>query len=232
MHELEEHFKKPFTEPGGSDEREWQGWIEKDACEVLSIEESERIAARHSDQIIPISWIGTNKADGVPDAPVKAKSRLVVHGFRDRASGQFRRDAPTASSLAESICLLITATYGFVLMGKDVKKDYFSGKPIQCDLYLRQPRGALPKLHPKQLLKAKKAIYGFAEAARRFWLALREPLLSDGWSESRLEPALFYLRERGQLRGILVTHVDDIEAGVHPGWQEKAFYKTSKALEF
>lgn len=230
--ELEEHFKKQFTEPGGSGEREWQAWIEKDACEVLSIEESERIAARHPDQIIPTRWVRTNKADGVPDAPFKAKSRLVVQGFRDRALGQFRRDAPTASSLAESICLLITATYGFVLLSKDVKNAYFSGKPIQRDLYLRQPRGGLPRLHPKQLLKAKKAIYGFAEAARLFWLALREQLMSDGWSESRLEPALFYLRERGQLRGILVTHVDDIEAGVHPEWQEKAFYKTAKALEF
>ena len=52
----------------------------------------------------------------------------------------------------------------------------------------------------------KKAIYGFAEAARLFWLALKEHLESDGWKESRLEPALFYLRDKqNRLRGILVT---------------------------
>ncbi|CAJ1403459.1 unnamed protein product [Effrenium voratum] len=43
-------------------------------------------------------------------------------------------------------------------------------------------------------MMAKKAIYGFSEAARLFWLALKERLISDGWKESRLEPALFYLR--------------------------------------
>ena len=50
-------------------------------------------------------------------------------------------------------------------------------------------------MDPKQLLKAVKAIYGFAEAARLFWLALRESLLSDGWKESVLEPALFFFEE-------------------------------------
>ena len=56
---------------------------------------------------------------------------------------------------------------------------------------------------------SRKAIYGFSEAAGLFWLALKERLESDGWVESRLEPALFYLHRGGQLLGILVTHVDD-----------------------
>ena len=68
---------------------------------------------------------------------------------------------------------------------------------------LEPPKGGLPGLEPGRLLKAKKAIYGFAEAARLFWLALKEHLESDGWKESRLEPALFYLRLEGKLRGIL-----------------------------
>eukprot|EP00975_Prorocentrum_lima_P058187 12209102-Prorocentrum_lima.AAC.1 len=58
--------------------------------------------------------------------------------------------------------------------------------------------------------KAKKAIYGFVEAARPFWLALQEAFLSDSWRQSRLEPALFYRRADGQLEGIAVSHVDDV----------------------
>ena len=68
-------------------------------------------------------------------------------------------------------------------------------------------------MQPGQL-KAKKAIYGFAEAARLFWPALKEHLEMDGWAESKLEPAVFYYRVMGHLKGILViefatNHVKD-----------------------
>ena len=56
--------------------------------------------------------------------------------------------------------------------------------------------------------------------------------MSDGWRESRLEPALFYLRQGGHLRGILVSHVDDLEGGVKEEFLDGAFAKSSKALEF
>jgi hypothetical protein len=104
----------------------------------------------------------------------QAKSRLVVQGFKDKALGSFRRDAPTASSLAESLCLTLSAVFGFVLLSKDVKNGYFSGREIGRELYLQQPKGGLPGLKKGQLLRAKKAIYGFSKAARFFWLALRE----------------------------------------------------------
>ena len=167
--------------------------------------------------------------------PFLAKSRLVVQGFKDRSLGYYRRDAPTASSLAESICLAVSAYMGFVMISKDVKNAYFSGKSLDREIYLEQPKGGLGNLKPGQLLKAKKAIYGFGEAARLCWIALKGHLESDGWTQSRLEPALFFLREDTQespLRGILVTHVDDIEGGVHPDFAQEAFARSSKALEF
>ena len=109
----------------------------------------------------------------------------------------------------------------------------FPGKEIGRELYLLPPKGGLPGVLPGQVMRARKAIYGFAEAARLFWLALREHLQSDGWCESRLEPALFYLRDSSlKLRGILVTHVDDIQAGVDAAYLESAFQKSSLALEF
>lgn len=230
--ELDAATREMFTRNGGSDEVEWKAWLDKEACEVLSLEESRRIMQTKKDCIIPTRWVRTNKNEGKPDEPYKAKSRLVVQGFKDKALGEYRRDAPTASSLAESVCLMTSAVKGFVLVSKDVKNAYFSGKSIERELYLQQPRGGLPGLDGSQLLRAKKAIYGFAEAARLFWLALKEHLEKDGWRESRLEPALFYLRKGEELCGIMVTHVDDLEAGVHPDMVEEAFKHSSLALEF
>ena len=230
--ELDIGTREMFTKPGGSDEVEWNAWLDKEACEVLSLAESRKVMQTKKDCIIPTRWVRTNKNDGKPDEPYKAKSRLVVQGFKDKALGEYRRDAPTASSLAESVCLMTSAVKGFTLVSKDVKNAYFSGKSIDRELYLQQPRGGLPGLQGSQLLRAKKAIYGFAEAARLFWLALKEHLEKDGWTESRLEPALFYLRKKEKLCGILVTHVDDLEAGVHPEMMTEAFAHSSMALEF
>ena len=174
----------------------------------------------------------TNKNDNIFGAEFLAKSRLVVQGFKDRSLGQYRRDAPTASAIAESICLTVCANKRFLLFAKDIKNAYFSGKSMDREIYLEPPKGGLPGVAPGQLLQAKKAIYGFAEAARMFWLALREHLQEDGWEESRLEPALFYYRVKQSLQGILVTHVDDLEGGINPDYLEAAFKKSSAALEF
>ena len=124
-------------------------------------------------------------------------SRLVVIGFRDKMLGCYRRDAPTASRLAEALVLTLTAIFGMLLALGDVKNAYFNGRELQREVYLEQPRGGLPGLRPGQLLRAKKAIYGFAEAARLFWIALSEAMCGAGWRQSILEPALFTLRRSG-----------------------------------
>ena len=236
LKDLPPEVRNQFLQPGGSDDREWQAWQEKEAVDVLSEAESQLIREKRPDLIIPTRWVRTNKNDGLEKAEFLAKSRLVVQGFKDRSLGFYRRDAPTASALAESVCLAVSAFKGFTMISKDVKNAYFSGKSLDREIYLEQPRGGLRGLKPKQLLKAKKAIYGFSEAARMFWIALKGHLNSDGWEESRLEPALFYLRDGGadgkQLRGILVTHVDDVEGGIDPSYMDIAFARSSKALEY
>ena len=216
----------------GFKRKEWAAWQGKEACDVLPLAENERIRRNKPDLIIPTRWVRTNKNDGLVGQEFKAKSRLVVQGFKDKSLGSYRRDAPTASQIAESICLAVCAFHKFVLFAKDIKNAYFSGKSVQREIYLEQPRGGFPGLMAGQLLRARKAIYGFAEAARLFWLALREHLISDGWQESKLEPALFYYRVEGRLRGILVTHVDDLEGGVHSKYLTSAFARSAKALEF
>ena len=227
-------IREKFTGVGGSDDREWQAWISKDACEIVDEATSAQIRSQRPDLVIPTRWVRTNKHEGLEGKEFLAKSRLVVQGFKDKSLGHYRRDAPTASSIAESICLLVSAHMGFVLISKDVKNAYFSGRSLDREVYLEQPKGGLRGVQPGRLLRARKAIYGFSEAARLFWVALKGHLESDGWRESRLEPALFYLREPDskELLGILVTHVDDLEGGVKEEYMVSAFEKSAKALEF
>ncbi|CAK0894249.1 unnamed protein product [Prorocentrum cordatum] len=212
---LPEGQRRMFMDRGGSRDAEWRSWQDFDAAEPIPPDESEALRADKANIIIPMRWVDTDKNDGKYDEagaplPLLAKGRLVVVGFRDRLLGMFRRDAPTASRLAGALLLTLAAAMGMILSLGDVKNAYFNVQNLQREVYLEQPRGGLPGLAPGQLLRARKAIDGFAEAARLLWLALRDALLSDGWLQSRLEPALFYKRVDGQLKGIAVSHVDDV----------------------
>eukprot|EP00973_Karenia_brevis_P076726 10657279-Karenia_brevis.AAC.1 len=81
-------------------------------------------------------------------------------------------------------------------------------------IYLERPRGGLPGLEKGQLLVARKGIYGFAEAARLFWLVLQELLVADGWIMSELVVARFSF------------------GGYKEGFLEMIFEKTRARLEF
>ncbi|CAK0792797.1 unnamed protein product [Prorocentrum cordatum] len=80
-----------------------EAWQDLDACDTLSLGESEQIWETKRDLIILAEWVRTNKSEGVLDAEFEAKSRMVVQGFKDKSLGEYRRDAPTASKLAEAM---------------------------------------------------------------------------------------------------------------------------------
>ena len=48
LSELPAQQQRLFTDPDGSDDREWKAWQNKQACDVLSLDESLRIRAREA----------------------------------------------------------------------------------------------------------------------------------------------------------------------------------------
>ena len=103
LKDLPMETQKMFVGTGGSDAKEWSAWLDKEAVDVLDLSTSLALRREKSDLIVPTRWVRTNKHDGLVDKPVLAKSRLVVQGFRDKSLGQYRRDAPTASAIAENV---------------------------------------------------------------------------------------------------------------------------------
>eukprot|EP00435_Cladocopium_sp_Y103_P025044 s387_g6.t1 len=75
---------------------------------------------------------------------------------------------------------------------------------------IRPPRPPPPGISVHDLLRAKGSIYGTKDAGRSWWKKLFKTLKAHGWIMSKLEPALFYLVVEGKLRGILITHADDL----------------------
>ncbi len=65
------------------------------------------------------------------------------------------------------------------------------------------PAQGLPGMGPGSLLVPKKAIYGFADAPRCFWLQLEEEARRAGWVPSQLERGLFYFYTRSGVLGMV-----------------------------
>ena len=143
LKDLDSATRELFEGEAGADQKEWNAWLQKDACEVLSLEESKRVLREKPQNTILTRWVRTNKNDMKPDEPFFAKSRLVVQGFKNRSLGQNRRDVLTGLALAESLVLFISAAFRFSLVCKDIKNAYFSGRELGRELYLLPPRGGL-----------------------------------------------------------------------------------------
>ena len=132
LNEIPKDKQLLFTGPDGSDAREWKAWLEKEACTVVDLERSQKIRRDSPDLIVPTRWVRTNKSEGIVGKEFQAKSRLVVQGFKDKMLGAYRRDAPTASAAAESICLALVAHFHFVLLAKDKEEVSLEYDLVNC----------------------------------------------------------------------------------------------------
>ena len=89
----------------------------------------------------------------------------------------------------------------------DIKSAFLQGKELERDIYIRPPKESQT---PQGLIwKLKHGLYGLKDGARQFYESVREELMKLGFTQCRLDPALFYVHKDNRLRGIICCHVDD-----------------------
>eukprot|EP00959_Pyramimonas_sp_CCMP1952_P034366 720321-Pyramimonas_sp.AAC.1 len=66
---------------------------------------------------------------------------MVVQGFKDKSLGEHRRDAPTASKLAEAMVLLVIASTNLIMSCGDVKNAYFLDAGLDVRFTSASPEG-------------------------------------------------------------------------------------------
>ena len=214
--------------------KQWSEWQKYGSCQVLTIEESE--AARgmvKANLILPSRFVYRDKnaplrTDKHP-LPVKAKARLCVGGHMDPrlAQGDLRTDAPTVTRNSTMLFFTICQRFDLEIYAADVEAAFMQGdeQPDQ-QLFMAQPREGLPGLHPKQLIKILKGVFGLATAPRQWWAKLKRTLLAVEEKlgdyvfrlhQHSLDPALYYGYDKhGELCAVVVAHVDDLLLGVSP----------------
>eukprot|EP00438_Fugacium_kawagutii_P022912 Skav224174 [mRNA] locus=scaffold2007:411362:424288:+ [translate_table: standard] len=208
---------------------QWAKWVENNAVKILTPEESRAVYQElqrkgEMERILQPRFVLTDKNSSLRtpenNLPELANARLIVQGFRDLANlrGELRKDAPTASRLAQHIlCCLSAFNASWKLRSADVRAAFLKGDPyVRRLLYLCGTdgrRGPTIPLAAGVLAQVLKGIFGLADTFREWYLRLSREVTLEGWSCSSLDLALWLLFDKSperRLRGALVAHVDDL----------------------
>ena len=79
-------------------------------------------------------------------------------------------------------------------------------------MFLKPPKNA--EVPDGKIWELKHCLYGLNDAAREFYFSVGAAMREMECQQSSLDPALFYLITDGQLRGVMVCHIDDF---IHAG---------------
>ena len=70
------------------------------------------------------------------------------------------------------------------------------------------------------MILARVPIYGQADAGRKFWKRFRTVILDNKFRENKIAKALYIIEEDGDIKAMLITHVDDPCWAIKPGHEE------------
>ena len=205
-----------------AERKEWQSWLDYDAVEPVSVEESQEIIAKSKERVLRSRYVFRNKNAGLvteegEPLPVKAKARLCVQGQHcpDCASGEVRVDAPTVQHSTLTLFLHLTISFGWLghWRNGDISSAFLQGAESEGPpLYMYPPSRGLPGILPEQILRLKRPVYGRPDAPRAWYKQLSGFIMNDlGFTCSVLDPAFFILRNsKLEPCAMIVLHVDDL----------------------
>ena len=159
--------------------------------------------------MIDAKWVYTWKVDE-HGWVVKAKSRLVARGFKQREGVDFGETfAPTVSSSCVRLLSAIACECDLDLCHFDVDQAFVQSD-LEEDVFLRLPKGC-GDLSGK-VVRLNKSLYGLKQASRTWHAHLTTCLKRLGFEQCMTDVCVFRLIEDGRLAITAVVHVDDIFA--------------------
>ena len=182
--------------------------IEAKECEMENWQQFEVIdeVRDKGQRTISTRWVLTEKK--FSDGKRGIKARLVVRGFEEENEVQV--DSPTASKSTVRLSLAIAANEGWNIESIDVRSAFLQSNKIEREVYVEPPK----EFKKEGLIwRLRKPAYGLNDAARAWYMALREELLNLGCKQSEIDKGAFRWMSQGVLGGFFILHVDDILTG-------------------
>ena len=180
------------TEVMAAKEKEIENWIENEVFE--EIEDS-------GQQTISVRWVVTEKT---PNDKPETRARLVARGFEEETT-QLKKDSPTCSRETVNLVFWVASGNKWHCHTVDVKAAYLQGDDIKREVYLRPPK----EFDTGQIWKLKKTVYGLADAARAWYIRVKDELIKLGVEKCPLDNSFFFWHVDGVLEGAICLYVDD-----------------------
>ena len=93
------------------------------------------------------------------------------------------------------------------LQSIDIKIAFLQGDNITQDVYIKPPREAF--CNENVVWKFKKCIYDLAHASLKWYEWIKKFLFNNNGKVFHLDPALFILKNKNDLHGFIIVHVND-----------------------
>ena len=209
--------------------KQWAEHVDSGALEVLTLAESDLARAKvPPERILSSRYAYRDKHMGLrrvnPETPWKAKARLVVAGHQDPDVGAegLIVDSPTVARSSLLVVLQICASKKWQACAGDIQAAFLQGVELQRELWMALPRGGVDGLHPRQLARIRKGVFGLTESPRMWYDRLSGVLVSEVFyiegetyklCPSPLDPCILMLLKDGkpgEPLAYLAIHVDDI----------------------
>ena len=223
-----------LTQLGPAEQEEFRKAKEKEVNNWLKTNTVEKILRNKlsPEQILRCRWILTWKPieaedrDSNSNKSHKAKARLVVLGYLDPQITELPRDAPTLGRHTRMLVLQLIASMSWSLQSFDISAAFLQGKPQEGRIIGLEPVPELEKalgMTKAEVCKLTKGAYGLIDAPYLWYTALRDELVTLGFSVCPMDPCVFVLRhpQTMALEGVLGIHVDDGICGGSSYFQQK-----------
>ena len=176
----------------GAKDEEMESWIKNEVYTEVDYQGQKCLTTR---------WIVTQKEK---EGKTITKARLVVRGFEENTD-YLRKDSPTSAKETVRILLSLASLYSWDCHTLDVKAAYLQGNEIEREVYLKPP----PEFFNGKVWKLKKTVYGLCDAARAWYIRVRDELISLSAVRCSLDSSLFMWYKNGRLEGLVSIYVDD-----------------------
>ena len=214
--------------------KQWTEHVEHAAMEPVSVEESKRILMTKPERVLTSRFAyrdkNWSKRKGDPTLEWKHKARLVIGGHMDPDLHlNLDTSAPTVARQSVMLLLQILASNldkGWEASAGDITAAFLNGDRLSRELYIRQPTTGLGNLHPGQIIRLTKWVFGLVDSPAAWWRRLKGTLLEmevdlDNGKKGKLtqcplDPCVFQVMESGTEGGdvrpvaYLAVHVDDL----------------------
>ena len=139
-------------------------------------------------------------------------------------------DSPTIDQVNIKLMLAMAASKGWKVVSSDVKSAFLQGKEITREVIMKPPPEA--NTRAGVLWRLNVALYGLDDASLQFHFKCKEVFEKLDLKQSKLDPTLFYEHNvRGELIGMLGTHVDDFLKTGTDDWLEKINVKLGEIFQ-